>query len=84
VPRSLGTSSDAAPFDGSLARKIPAFDFASRDCTWFHYCLLLPIPALGRHRVRASSIIHMVLPYHRSDYQQLPEGQASSRFTSAV
>src|SRR5258705_5069459 len=35
--------------------------------------LLLPILLSAVIVFVASSIIHMVLPYHRSDYQQLPE-----------
>jgi hypothetical protein len=37
--------------------------------------LWLPIvrSAVGRHRVRRQSVMHMLLPYHRADYQQLPD-----------
>jgi hypothetical protein len=64
----------AAMKKDSLARKSPTFYFGTRRLGMVPLtALLLPILLSALIVFIASSIMHMLLPYHRGDYGQLPE-----------
>src|SRR5262249_32083733 len=73
--KSFSGSEDLTPvrFRDSLARKIRIHFVMRRQIVIALEALWLPILLSAVIVFIASSVIHMVLPYHRSDYKKLPE-----------